>query len=106
MAEDTWNTRDPAKVALAYSVNSIATAPEFIHGREVIEARNASRVGAEQRFVGGMSLSKLSICLRQPGSERRRARIHASSECSSWHKVAERSIGIRGGTPVVDINAT
>ena len=39
MAEDAWNTRDPAKVALAYSVDSIwRNRAEFIRGREAIEA--------------------------------------------------------------------
>ena len=39
MAEDAWNTRDPARVALAYSVDSIwRNRAEFIHGREAIEA--------------------------------------------------------------------
>jgi nuclear transport factor 2 (NTF2) superfamily protein len=39
MAEDAWNTRDPAKVVLAYSVDSIwRNRAEFIRGREVIEA--------------------------------------------------------------------
>jgi len=35
MAEDAWNTRDPARVALAYTTDSRA---EFLHGREAIEA--------------------------------------------------------------------
>ena len=39
LAEDAWNTRDPAKVALAYSVDSIwRNRAEFIQGREGIEA--------------------------------------------------------------------
>ena len=39
MAEDAWNTRDPAKVVLAYSVDSIwRNRAEFIRGREAIEA--------------------------------------------------------------------
>ena len=39
MAEDAWNTRDPAKVVLAYSVDSIwRNRAGFIHGREAIEA--------------------------------------------------------------------
>ena len=38
LAEDAWNTRDPAKVALAYSVDSIwRNRAEFIRGREAIE---------------------------------------------------------------------
>jgi hypothetical protein len=39
MAEDAWNTRDPARVALAYTVDSRwRNRSEFIHGREAIEA--------------------------------------------------------------------
>jgi nuclear transport factor 2 (NTF2) superfamily protein len=39
LAEDAWNTRDPAKVALAYSVDSLwRNRAEFIRGREAIEA--------------------------------------------------------------------
>src|SRR5215831_13853186 len=39
LAEDAWNTRDPARVALAYTLDSIwRNRAEFIHGREEIEA--------------------------------------------------------------------
>ncbi|GAC1340687.1 MAG: DUF1348 family protein [Acetobacteraceae bacterium] len=39
MAEDAWNTRDPARVALAYTPNSQwRNRAEFITGREQIEA--------------------------------------------------------------------
>ena len=39
LAEDAWNTRDPAKVALAYLVDSFwRNRAEFIRGREAIEA--------------------------------------------------------------------
>ena len=39
LAEDAWNTRDPAKVAPAYSVDSVwRNRAEFIRGREAIEA--------------------------------------------------------------------
>jgi len=39
LAEDAWNTRDPARVALAYTVDSIwRNRAEFIQGREGIEA--------------------------------------------------------------------
>lgn len=38
MAEDAWNTRDPARVALAYTVNSHwRNRTEFVSGREAIE---------------------------------------------------------------------
>jgi uncharacterized protein len=39
MAEDAWNTRDPARVALAYTVDSRwRNRAEFLHGRPEIEA--------------------------------------------------------------------
>jgi nuclear transport factor 2 (NTF2) superfamily protein len=39
MAEDGWNTRDPARVALAYSENSRwRNRAEFLQGRPAIEA--------------------------------------------------------------------
>ena len=38
LAEDAWNTRDPARVALAYTTDSIwRNRAEFIHGRKEIE---------------------------------------------------------------------
>lgn len=38
-AEDGWNSRDPAKVAMAYTPNSTwRNRSEFIHGRDQIEA--------------------------------------------------------------------
>ena len=38
MAEDAWNTREPARVALAYTVDSRwRNRAEFIEGREAIE---------------------------------------------------------------------
>ena len=37
MAEDAWNSRDPAKVSLAYTVDSVwRNRSEFLHGREAI----------------------------------------------------------------------
>jgi uncharacterized protein len=39
MAEDAWNSRDPALVALAYTPNSQwRNRAEFVTGREAIEA--------------------------------------------------------------------
>jgi len=39
MAEDAWNTRDPARVAQAYTVDSVwRNRAEFVTGREAIEA--------------------------------------------------------------------
>src|SRR3977135_4471233 len=39
MAEDAWNTRDPARVALAYTTDSHwRNRSEFLQGRDAIEA--------------------------------------------------------------------
>jgi nuclear transport factor 2 (NTF2) superfamily protein len=39
LAEDAWNSRDPARVALGYTVDSIwRNRAEFIQGRAEIEA--------------------------------------------------------------------
>jgi len=38
MAEDAWNTRDPARVALAYTTDSRWRNSEFLQGRAAIEA--------------------------------------------------------------------
>jgi uncharacterized protein len=39
MAEDAWNTRDPARVALAYTADSVwCNRDEFFQGRPAIEA--------------------------------------------------------------------
>jgi nuclear transport factor 2 (NTF2) superfamily protein len=39
MAEDAWNARDPARVALAYTIDSRwRNRAEFLQGREAIEA--------------------------------------------------------------------
>ena len=39
MAEDAWNTRDPSRVALAYTMDSVwRNRSEFFHGRAAIEA--------------------------------------------------------------------
>jgi nuclear transport factor 2 (NTF2) superfamily protein len=38
MAEDAWNTRDPQRVALAYTIDSRwRNRAEFLHGRADIE---------------------------------------------------------------------
>jgi hypothetical protein len=39
MAEDGWNTRDPARVALAYTIDTRwRNRAEFLQGRDAIEA--------------------------------------------------------------------
>ncbi|HZV56949.1 MAG TPA: nuclear transport factor 2 family protein [Sphingobium sp.] len=48
MAEDAWNSRDPGKVALAYTVDSRwRNRAEFIRGRAEIEAFLACKWGRE-----------------------------------------------------------
>lgn len=50
-AEDGWNSRDPAKVAEAYTVDSIwRNRAEFIHGREEIEAFLTRKWEREQEY--------------------------------------------------------
>lgn len=39
LAEDTWNTRDPEKICLAYTIDTEwRNRTEFIHGREQVKA--------------------------------------------------------------------
>jgi uncharacterized protein len=48
LAEDTWNTRDPAKVALAYTIDSRwRNRSEFINGRNEITAFLSRKWGKE-----------------------------------------------------------
>jgi hypothetical protein len=47
LAEDGWNTRDPAKVALAYTPDSQwRNRAEFLSGRDAIEAFSRPQVDA------------------------------------------------------------
>ena len=51
LAEDGWNTRDPAKVALAYAIDSRwRNRSEFINGRSEIIAFLFSQVGQRVRL--------------------------------------------------------
>jgi hypothetical protein len=51
LAEDAWNTRDPARIALAYTVDSIwRNRAEFIHGHEEIEAFLACKWNRERDY--------------------------------------------------------
>src|ERR1700719_2290859 len=46
LGEDAWNTRDPAKVALAYTIDSRwRNRSEFINGRNEINCFSLSQVG-------------------------------------------------------------
>jgi nuclear transport factor 2 (NTF2) superfamily protein len=50
-AEDAWNTRDPARVSLAYSVDSRwRNRSEFIHGRDEIVAFLARKWAREMEY--------------------------------------------------------
>ena len=51
LAEDAWNSRDPARVALAYSVDSQwRNRAEFLHGRVAIEAFLARKWQQERDY--------------------------------------------------------
>ena len=51
MAEDAWNTRDPARVALAYTTDSRwRNRAEFLQGREAIEAFLTRKWAARARL--------------------------------------------------------
>jgi nuclear transport factor 2 (NTF2) superfamily protein len=51
LAEDAWNTRDPATVAQAYSADSIwRNRSEFLHGRAEIEAFLVRKWAREQEY--------------------------------------------------------
>ena len=51
MAEDAWNTRDPARVALAYTIDSRwRNRSEFLEGRAAIEAFLARKWSRELHY--------------------------------------------------------
>ncbi|MEO6379813.1 MAG: nuclear transport factor 2 family protein [Caulobacteraceae bacterium] len=51
MAEDAWNSRDPARVALAYTENSDwRNRSEFLRGRAAIEAFLTRKWSAEREY--------------------------------------------------------
>ncbi len=51
LAEDAWNSRDPARVALAYTADSLwRNRSEFIQGRAAIEAFLAAKWQREQDY--------------------------------------------------------
>jgi nuclear transport factor 2 (NTF2) superfamily protein len=51
LAEDGWNSREPARVSLAYSVNSQwRNRSEFVHGREQIVEFLTRKWGKEQEY--------------------------------------------------------
>jgi nuclear transport factor 2 (NTF2) superfamily protein len=51
LAEDAWNSRDPARVALAYTVDSRwRNRAEFLQGREAIEAFLARKWKREHEY--------------------------------------------------------
>ena len=51
MAEDAWNSRDPARVALAYTPDSVwRNRSEFLTGRSAIEAFLTRKWQAEQHY--------------------------------------------------------
>jgi uncharacterized protein len=51
MAEDAWNTRDPARVALAYTPDTIwRNRSEFLQGRDEVEAFLTRKWSKEQEY--------------------------------------------------------
>jgi hypothetical protein len=51
LAEDAWNSRDPARVALAYTTDSRwRNRSEFLQGREAIEAFLARKWAQEREY--------------------------------------------------------
>jgi nuclear transport factor 2 (NTF2) superfamily protein len=53
LAEDAWNTRDPARVALAYTVDSIwRNRAEFMRGRQEIEAFLTRKMESRASNIG------------------------------------------------------
>lgn len=51
MAEDGWNSRDPSRVALAYTLDSVwRNRSEFINGRPAIEAFLTRKWEREQQY--------------------------------------------------------
>lgn len=67
MAEDVWNSRDPAKVALAYTLNSRwRNRTEFLVGRDQIEAFLALKWAAELDYrlikeVWGFCANRMAV---------------------------------------------
>ncbi len=53
MAEDAWNSRDPARVALAYTTDSRwRNRAEFLQGRDAIQAFLHPQSGAVNSTTG------------------------------------------------------
>ncbi|WP_407539411.1 nuclear transport factor 2 family protein [Deinococcus radiomollis] len=51
MAEDAWNSRDPARVALAYTEDTVwRNRSEFLQGREAVQAFLTRKWAAEQEY--------------------------------------------------------
>lgn len=51
MAEDAWNSRDPGRVALAYTENTVwRNRSEFLQGREAVQAFLTRKWAAEQEY--------------------------------------------------------
>src|SRR6266566_961351 len=62
LAEDAWNTRDPARVALAYTTDSRwRNRAEFLHGREAIESFLTRKWNCELDLYGLMRVRIASI---------------------------------------------
>jgi uncharacterized protein (TIGR02246 family) len=101
MAEDAWNTRDPNRVALAYTPDSVwRNRSEFLAGRAAIQQFLARKWAKEldyrlikelwacqgNRIAVRFAYGQLVSLLRQRELGVRRARIHAAS-----HREHQRS---------------
>ena len=62
LAEDAWNTRDPARVALGYTTDSRwRNRSEFLRGREAIEALSDKKVEPRARLPADQGTLGLQV---------------------------------------------
>ena len=82
IAEDGWNSRDPAKVSLAYTVDSVwRNRAEFIHGREAIVAFLARKWARELDY---RLIKELWACKENRIAVRFAYEWH--DECGCWFR--------------------
>ena len=92
MAEDAWNTRDPARVALAYTLDSRwRNRAEFLQGRDAIVAFLTPQVAARARLSADQGALGLP---RQ--SDRRALRLRmARRQRQLVSQLRQRELGVR-----------
>ena len=82
IAEDGWNSRDPAKVSLAYTADSVwRNRAEFIHGREAIVAFLARKWARELDY---RLIKELWACKENRIAVRFAYEWH--DECGCWFR--------------------